>query len=665
MTNQVSNQRVRMKRKIYLVVPPPASLKWPSIGLAQLKAILREKFAHRLEVSIKYLNFSFARYIGVESYELFSNSKNGFGYTYLEWLFRSVAFPGQPDNKEIYFKNEGLDLQRLYRKATTREEKKKILIAYNLLSRIDGLTDEIDRWILKSGLEEADLVGFSTMFNQNLPSIAIATRLKHKQPRKLIVAGGSNCESPMGEALVRNFEVLDFVFSGPSMLSFPTFVGHWIEGEHEKMKQINGVFCRDNLHNIKGGFSRSLKEKSALGSIGDEMDINQYPKLDYTDFIKAHNELQDPNKPTPGLFMETSRGCWWGEKAHCTFCGLNSVSMEFKQNESDRAIDHISGTIQTYQATVKKFAAVDNIMPENFPEEVFAKLKIPPDVALFYEVKTSLSKEQLKTIYRAGVKEIQPGIESLSNAVLKLIKKGGTASNNIRFLKDAGKIGFGILWNLLIGIPGESEDVYFSYEKNLPPLVHLYPPAEVGGISFSRYSPYFNFQSKFDLKLAPITAYRDLYPGLPESELAQLAYFFVDLKEQQPYYLLLKKWKSKIENLVEHWRYRYFGRDGGIPAALYWVESSGKMFDSRNGRMLSEDLSEQQKKLHHRLQKPMSIGKLRSSLAAYSDFEFQRELEYGLEKGWIWRDGNSSLISLAERYAAVPPFRRRVELSFY
>lgn len=29
----------------------------------------------------------------------------------------------------------------------------------------------------------------------------------------------------------------------------------------------------------------------------------------------------------PQIPVETSRGCWWGEKHHCTFCGLNGLSM--------------------------------------------------------------------------------------------------------------------------------------------------------------------------------------------------------------------------------------------------------------------------------------------------------------------------------------------------
>ena len=32
--------------------------------------------------------------------------------------------------------------------------------------------------------------------------------------------------------------------------------------------------------------------------------------------------------------VETSRGCWWGERSHCTFCGLNGMGMTYRSKNS-------------------------------------------------------------------------------------------------------------------------------------------------------------------------------------------------------------------------------------------------------------------------------------------------------------------------------------------
>ena len=61
--------------------------------------------------------------------------------------------------------------------------------------------------------------------------------------------------------------------------------------------------------------------------------------------------------------------------------------------------------------------------------------------------------------------EVQPGIESLATPTLKLMRKGTTAFNNIRFLADCAVEGVKPVWNLLVGFPGELAETYEAYKK--------------------------------------------------------------------------------------------------------------------------------------------------------------------------------------------------------
>ena len=54
---------------------------------------------------------------------------------------------------------------------------------------------------------------------------------------------------------------------------------------------------------------------------------------------------------------------------------------------------------------------------------------------LFYEVKANLRHDQLVRMHRGGVRQIQPGIESFSDAVLRLMDKGVTGFQNIQLLR--------------------------------------------------------------------------------------------------------------------------------------------------------------------------------------------------------------------------------------
>ncbi len=57
-------------------------------------------------------------------------------------------------------------------------------------------------------------VGFTSTFQQNVGSLALAKRIKQRWPHILTAMGGANCEGTMGLELSRSFEWMDFIFSG-------------------------------------------------------------------------------------------------------------------------------------------------------------------------------------------------------------------------------------------------------------------------------------------------------------------------------------------------------------------------------------------------------------------------------------------------------------------
>ena len=92
-----------MPLSIKLVVPAPAALKWPSIGLTQLKAILGQQFPDgEVHTEVIYSNFLFAEYIGWDAYNLFTRSRLSKGYNYLEWYFEKLHFLSIPITKRSF-----------------------------------------------------------------------------------------------------------------------------------------------------------------------------------------------------------------------------------------------------------------------------------------------------------------------------------------------------------------------------------------------------------------------------------------------------------------------------------------------------------------------------------------------------------------------------------
>src|SRR5215212_7424147 len=417
---------------VSLINMPFASLQMPSIALTQLKSVLEEKLDNQVSVEVHYLNLDFALEWGLELYEAVTGSMESQNSGLGEWLFRHVAFPQVEDNPDAYFR-------RYYPYRTPQMEKMKQII----LEMRKSVGPCLENMIRKYQLDRAHLVGFTSMFAQNTACFALAKKLKDLNPQTIIVVGGANCETPMGQELVKNVPQVDYIFSGPALISFPSFIQYCLDGETEKCSAIRGVFSKDNY---------GLKPLQA--AIGEELDINVPIELDYHPFIDRLRQAFPNGQIKPSLPFETSRGCWWGERAHCTFCGLNGLTMSYRAMNPDNAVNLISSLFR-YTSQVVRLESVDNILPKNYMESVFPRLRTPESMYIFYEVKADLSEHDMELMSAARVKVVQPGIEALATSTLKLMKKGTTGCGNVAFLKNCLIYDIYPVWNLLVGFPGE------------------------------------------------------------------------------------------------------------------------------------------------------------------------------------------------------------------
>src|SRR5262249_7242667 len=78
------------------------------------------------------------------------------------------------------------------------------------------------------------------------------------------------------------------------------------------------------------------------GTIGPERDIDAVVELDYRSFLQSYRTHHPHEEVPPILLFETSRGCWWGERSHCTFCGLNGLTMNYHAMSPQKAIAYLN-----------------------------------------------------------------------------------------------------------------------------------------------------------------------------------------------------------------------------------------------------------------------------------------------------------------------------------
>jgi ribosomal peptide maturation radical SAM protein 1 len=198
--------------------------------------------------------------------------------------------------------------------------------------------------------------------------------------------------------------------------------------------------------------------------------------------------------------------------------------MTYRSKSPARVLAELDSMASRYG--VKEFGAVDNIMDLRYLREVFPVLAAQhKDYRFFYEVKANLTQEQVAIMARGGMRAIQPGIESLSTHVLKLMRKGVTGIQNVRLLKSAYMHGITVAWNLLVGFPGERPEDYERQLATMRLIPHLPPAYGLGRIWLERFSPNFTEAAELGfVNIRPDRAYACVYP--PGLDFARIAYFF-------------------------------------------------------------------------------------------------------------------------------------------
>ncbi|MDQ7809110.1 RiPP maturation radical SAM C-methyltransferase [Amycolatopsis sp. A133] len=357
--------------------------------------------------------------------------------------------------------------------------------------------------------EDPELVGFSSTFSQNVPSLAVARRLKQLRPDLTVVLGGYNCEGAMGVALHREYPWVDLVLRGEGDVSFPLLLRALAGGDPAG---VPGLCWRDE------------DGKQHVNEPGPPVTPKAMHRPDYDDWFAALDASAVHEHLFPELTLESSRGCWWGEKHHCTFCGLNSATMSFRAKSPDVFLGELTGLVARHR--VLDVTTIDNILPTSYLSTVLPAIEDRGlDLKLHYEVKANLTTDQIRTLRAGQVWNIQPGIESLANDVLSTMDKGVRSVHNVRTLRDGEGAGITVAWNWLYGFPGESEVTYRSLIEQLPALVHLQPPSAVARVELHRFSPNFD---RPELGFAERTAPEFLHHvyDRPADVLAELAYTF-------------------------------------------------------------------------------------------------------------------------------------------
>ncbi|MFI5348022.1 MAG: RiPP maturation radical SAM C-methyltransferase [Elusimicrobiota bacterium] len=478
--------------RVALIVMPWFNIENPPLGVAVLKSYLESR---GIRADCFHFNLLLAGRIGTA---LMLNMRD---MVWPGWFFSYHLFGpgGTGELRETLpelLADEGFQRFMARSPGATPERLEKLLN--------EDVPAFLDDCLAAAAWEDYDVIGFSSIMCSHVASLALAKKLKERYPDKTIVFGGPNVEGPMGPATLEACDWVDCFVDGEGERALAALVENARAGKPDEPIP-------------KVSFQRGGKASARPSPARPPLDMNELGIPNHDDYfrqLERYAPVAARSLRREATF-EASRGCWWGEKQHCTFCGIPGTTINFRAKSAEAVARDIVELHRRHK--VRRLVATDDIIALDHIKTLMpllARIRREKrlDWEIFFETKSNLTGEQLRSLSEAGVFEIQPGIESLSTPILKLMRKGVRAIQNIQTLKLGRLHGLWVNWLWIYGFPGEDPAEYERMADLVPALTHLPPPTSVNRIRVERFSPYHENPAGFGIAIEPYAEYRRCFP---------------------------------------------------------------------------------------------------------------------------------------------------------
>lgn len=328
-------------------------------------------------------------------------------------------------------------------------------IFINYMKKIDAyLTEQCIKYVTTSSMDDdashffdqllapvkaynPDVVGISQLIlSQREFVLGLAKMLKEEEV-SIIIGGASlwyNPEAYLSKIGTQNIDVshlIDAAFYGEGEKPLAMYM------EGESLEKIPNIVYKNG--------SIIKNEESGIE------DLDTLPLPDFDDF-----PLKEYYSPGIILPLLTSRGCYW---RRCTFCIHHKTYYRYRVRSTEKVIQDLKELQKKYQTSY--FCITDEMIhPHRFHQLCSSILQEGLTIRLSVYAKPTrdFSEEVLKTMYRAGVRNILWGVESGTQRILDVIDKGTNVPDIETVLKSSHDVG---IWNMIfiiMGYPTQTEE---------------------------------------------------------------------------------------------------------------------------------------------------------------------------------------------------------------
>lgn len=273
---------------------------------------------------------------------------------------------------------------------------------------------------------------------------AIARGIRERLPGSVIVIGGAHVTAAWREALAEG--VFDAGVIGEGEITLLELVRHIRSRGLTGLEAVRGVVFRDG-NRVAAAPAREFIR---------DLDTLPYP---------ARHLLPHPARyhPTPASYrrlplgiMITSRGC----PQRCTFCDRAIFGNTYRSRSAANVLDEVDELLGRYGCREVRFFDDCFALDKKRVSEICAGLRKRGRRVPWTCLTTvgSVDRDILREMRSSGCWQVLFGLESGSDRMLKLLRKGATVDQNIRAVSMAKEAGLSVRADFICGTPGETRE---------------------------------------------------------------------------------------------------------------------------------------------------------------------------------------------------------------
>ncbi len=339
-----------------------------------------------------------------------------------------------------------------------------VIDSYNVKIVDQRIDKNWKQTLIKELASEPLCVGVTSMTGPQIGyALEVSQLIKDTNPSTKVVWGGVHATLLPEQTLLN--ATVDIVVIGEGEVTFRELIDAL--SNKNDLKKVEGLA-------IKDGDGITITKHRECADLNNLPEI-PYDLVDIEEYIGSQGRFKGAS--TRSLIFISSRGCPWG----CTYCCNPRLSKRrWRALSAEKTYHRISRLVQKYKLDAITFHdeefLVDQERAKRIAEQINGKFRWWIQARM-----DRLKLANLRFLCDTGLSSVQPGIESGSDRILNMIKKGETVSDILEANKKLSETNIIPLYNFMMGFPTETTDELMQTVDLALRLLEENPNAQISG----------------------------------------------------------------------------------------------------------------------------------------------------------------------------------------